>query len=131
MSTGRQVLSAVTLTAVSAILCTAQSLAPSHSGTVNYFDGDVSIDGTKLVTQAARFSDMKDQSTLKTGLGRAEILLTPGVILRVAENSSVKMLDNRLMSTRVELLSGTAMLESLESGTTVKDPPVTIVFRDF
>src|SRR6202012_5461001 len=68
---------------------------------------------------------------LKTDLGRAEILLTPGVLLRVGEHSSVKMLDNRLMSTRLEFLSGTAMLESVDAGSTVKDPPVTIIYQDF
>jgi hypothetical protein len=103
----------------------------AHSGTVGYFEGDVSIDGVKLVSQIARFSDVKEQGVLKTDLGRAEIMLTPGVLLRVGEHSSVKMLDNRLMSTRVEFLSGTAMLESADSGATVKDPPVTIIYGDF
>jgi hypothetical protein len=41
------------------------------------------------------------------------------------------MLDNRLMSTRVEFVSGSAMLEGVDSGTSVKDPPVTIVYKDF
>ena len=41
------------------------------------------------------------------------------------------MLDNRLVSTRVELLSGTAMVEAMDAGSTVKDPPVTIVYNDF
>ena len=49
---------------------------------------------------------------LSTGQGRAEILLTPGVFLRVGENTSIKMLDNRLLSTRVEFLSGSAIVES-------------------
>ena len=70
-----------------------------------------------------RFTEMKEQSELHTGLGRAEILLTPGVLLRVGENSSVKMLDNRLVSTRVEFVSGIAMLEMVDAGSTVKDPP--------
>jgi hypothetical protein len=112
-------------------MCLAQNVAPAHSGTVHYFEGDVSVDGVKLVSQVARFTDLKEQSVLQTGMGRAEVLLTPGVVLRVGENSSVKMLDNRLMSTRVEFVSGIAMLEAIDSGTTVKDPPVTIVYKDF
>jgi hypothetical protein len=89
------------------------------------------VDGAKLVSQVARFTELKEQSVLHTGLGRAEILLTPGVVLRVGENTTVKMLDNRLMSTRVEFVSGSAMLEGVDSGTSVKDPAVTIVYRDF
>jgi hypothetical protein len=114
-----------------AALCSAQNIAPAHSGTVHYFEGDVTVDGVKLVSQVARFTEMKEQSELHTGLGRAEILLTPGVLLRVGENSSVKMLDNRLVSTRVEFLSGIAMVEAVDAGSTVKDPPVTIVYKDF
>jgi hypothetical protein len=130
-SVSRQLLSSAALAVFAAALCSAQNIAPAHSGTVHYFEGDVTVDGVKLVSQVARFTEMKEQSELHTGLGRAEILLTPGVLLRVGENSSVKMLDNRLMSTRVEFLSGIAMLETVDAGSTVKDPPVTIVYKDF
>jgi hypothetical protein len=41
------------------------------------------------------------------------------------------MLDNRLMSTRVELLSGTALVESDDPETSVKDPAVTIIYKDY
>src|SRR6185437_2322124 len=119
MFTGRRLVSAVATTLLAAAGCLAQNIAPSHSGTVHYFEGDVSIDGAKLVSQAGRFSDLKEQSTLQTAQGRAEILLTPGVLLRVGENTSIKMLDSRLMSTRVELLAGTAMMEDVESGETI------------
>ena len=130
-TTGRQVLSGSAMLVFTAAVCCAQTIAPSHSGTVGYFEGDVSVDGVKLVQQVARFSEIKEQSVLQTDLGRAEILLTPGVLLRVGEHTSVKMLDNRLMSTRVEFLSGTAMVESMDSGTSVKDPAVTIIYKDF
>lgn len=127
----RQLVSSAALFLLSAAFCMAQNIAPAHSGTVHYFEGDVSVDGVKLVSQVARFTDLKEQSVLQTGMGRAEILLTPGVLLRVGENSSVKMLDNRLISTRVEFVSGVSMLEAVDSGTTIKDPPVTIVYKDF
>lgn len=115
--------------ALSASICLAQNVAPSHSGTVDYFEGDVSIDGLQVVSQTARFSTLKEQSVLKTGEGRAEILLTPGVILRVGANSSVRMVDSNLMHTQVQLVSGTAMVEAAESDTDVKDPPVTILYN--
>jgi hypothetical protein len=131
MSTNRQLLSSAALLVITAAFCAAQNIAPAHSGTVHYFEGDVSVDGVKLVSQVARFTEMKEQSVLQTGMGRAEILLTPGVLLRVGENTSVKMLDNRLLSTRVEFVSGIAMVEAVDSGSSVKDPPVTIVYKDF
>ncbi|HEY4088341.1 MAG TPA: hypothetical protein VGM43_20560 [Bryobacteraceae bacterium] len=131
MFTVRHIVGTLGCLAVSASLCLAQNIAPSHSGTVDYFQGDVSIDGLQLVSKTARFSTLKEQSVLKTDEGRAELLLTPGVILRVGENSSVRMLDSDLMHTRVQLVSGTAMVEAMESGTDVKDPPVTVVYNNF
>jgi hypothetical protein len=131
MFTVRHIVGTLGCLAVSASLCVAQNIAPSHSGTVDYFQGDVSIDGLHLVSQTGRFSSLKDQGVLKVSEGRAEILLTPGVILRVGEHSSVRMLDSDLMHTQVQLVSGTAMVEALESGTDVKDPPVTIIYNNF
>ena len=132
MSTfSRQLLASAAVAIFAAAICSAQNIAPAHSGTVHYFEGDVTVDGVKLVSQVARFTEMKEQSELHTGLGRAEILLTPGVLLRVGENSTVKMLDNRLISTRVEFVSGIAMLEMVDAGSTVKDPPVTMIYKDF
>jgi hypothetical protein len=130
-SVSSRLLSSAALAVFAVASCSAQNIAPAHSGTVHYFEGDVTVDGVKLVSQVARFTEMKEQSELHTGLGRAEILLTPGVLLRVGENSSVKMLDNRLVSTRVEFLSGIAMVEAVDAGSTVKDPPVTIIYKDF
>src|SRR3569833_1960993 len=119
MFTVRPIVSTLGCLAVSASLCFAQSIAPSRSGTVDYFQGDVSIDGLQLAAKTARFSTLKEQSVLKTGEGRAELLLTPGVILRIGENSSVRMLDSDLMHTRVQLVAGTAMLEEMDSSTDV------------
>jgi len=48
---------------------------------------------------------------LATEEGRVEILLTPGVFLRLAENSSARMISNKLSDTRLEILSGTALVE--------------------
>ena len=55
----------------------------------------------------------KGQS-LTTQAGKVEILLTPGVFLRVAENSSVKMISPDLANTEVELDKGRALAEVLD-----------------
>jgi hypothetical protein len=68
---------------------------------------------------------------LKTGKGRAEILLTPGVFLRIGEDTSIRMLDTRLVSTRVDILSGTAVIESDDPQLGLKDSPVTLLYKDY
>jgi len=50
-----------------------------------------------------QFPDIKENQEFRTEDGRAEILLTPGVFLRLGENSSVRMLSTRLTDTRVEV----------------------------
>ena len=123
--------SATVLIAMTAAVCSAQSVTSAHSGTLHYFEGDISIDGTPVQTKVARFSEIKEQSVLSTGLGRAEVLLTPGVFLRVSENSAIKMLDNRLISTRVEIMSGSVIVESDDPQMSIKDSPVSLIYKDY
>ncbi len=131
MHTQRRLASAAVLMAMTAAVGSAQSITSAHSGTLHYFDGSVTIDGAPVESKVGKFSEIRENSVLSTGQGRAEILLTPGVFLRVGENSSIKMLDNRLLSTRVEFLSGSAIVESDDPEVSVKDPAVTIVYKDY
>jgi hypothetical protein len=65
---------------------------------------------------------------LRTEEGRAEVLLTPGVFLRVGDHSGIRMVTNRLIDTRVEFLSGSVLVEADEL---LKDNAVTIVYADY
>jgi hypothetical protein len=123
--------SAAFLIAVTAALCSAQIVTSAHSGTLHYFEGDVSVDSTPVHSKAGRFSEVKEQSVLRTAQGRAEVLLTPGFFLRVGENSAIKMLDNRLVSTRVEILSGIVIVESDDPRMSIKDSRVALIYRDY
>lgn len=131
MSKYSRISSALILAAMTAAGGSAQSVTSAHSGTLHYFDGDVSIDGTPVASRVGRFSEIKEQSVLRTAQGRAEVLLTPGVFLRIGENTAIKMLDNRLLSTRVEILSGTAVVESDDPQMSIKDSPVSLIYKDY
>jgi hypothetical protein len=131
MHTERRFSSVAVLVAVTAAVCSAQTITSARSGTLHYFDGDVSIDGTQLVAKSAKFPEIKEQGVLKTGKGRAEVLLTPGVFLRVGEDTSIRMLDTRLISTRVDILSGSAVIESDDPQMSLKDSPVTLLYKDY
>jgi len=126
-----RILSAVLLAALTVAVSSAQMVTSAHSGTLHYFDGAVAIDGAPVQAQNARFSEIKENSVLSTTQGRAEVLLTPGVFLRIGENSSIKMLDNRLISTRVEILSGNVIVESDDPQMDVKNSPVSILYKDY
>jgi hypothetical protein len=49
--------------------------------------------------------------TLSTTNGKAELLLTPGVFLRLGNNSSVQMISPNLATTELSVNQGSAMLE--------------------
>jgi hypothetical protein len=91
-----------------------QSVVSVRSGVVHYFEGAVSIGDRPLQHQFGKFPDIPDNGELRTADGRAEVLLTPGVILRVAENSAIRMRSSALSDTRVELLRGSAILDAAE-----------------
>jgi FecR protein len=98
-----------------------QAVISTRSGVVHFFDGSVSVAGRPLEAHFGKFSTIPEGAELKTEQGHAEVLLTPGVILRVGEKSSIRLVSSELANTRVELLSGSVMLESAEAavGTSV------------
>jgi len=56
------------------------------------------------------------------------VLLTPGVFVRIGEWSTIRMIANQLSDTRVELLAGSAVVDSAEpsSGTSV-----TLIYKNW
>jgi hypothetical protein len=105
----------------------AQMVVSAKSGLVHYVEGDVSLGGEAVNPKIGHFPDMKEGQILRTEEGRAEVLLNPGVFMRVAENSSVKMLSNRLVDTRLDVLSGMVMIEVAEM---TKEQGLTLAYKD-
>lgn len=95
----------------------AQQVIGAKSGVIHYVEGEAFAADQKIETKlGSKFTELKDNQVLKTEEGRAEILLNPGVVLRVAESSTIKMINSKLSDTRVELLTGSAMIEVSELG---------------
>jgi hypothetical protein len=80
-------------------------------GTLNYVEGQASMGDQSLDSKAVGSATLQDGQVLETGNGKAEILLTPGVYLRLGSNSSVKMVSSSLTNTQVAVNQGEAMLE--------------------
>ena len=92
----------------------AQSVISAHSGVIHYVEGQATVDDKTVQPKFAQFPDVTPGQTFATQDGRAEVLLTPGVFLRTAENTSFRMISNKLADTRVEILSGSALVEVAE-----------------
>jgi hypothetical protein len=74
-------------------------------------EGKVLVDNQEVQQSVTHFPEVKENSVLRTGEGRVELMLPPGFMLRMGENGSLKMLANRLIDTRVELQKGSAVVE--------------------
>jgi len=68
--------------------------------------GASSAGGQSVESKFGQFPEVKENQVLQTEAGRAEILLTPGVFLRLDENASIRMITNRLIDTRLEVERG-------------------------
>lgn len=112
------------IAAVFSVVCgvpvLAQNTISAKAGMINIPDGDVYLldakggEPRKVEPKPAEFADVKEGQTLKTGEGRAEVLLTPGSFLRMLDDSSFKLVSNRLTDVRLDVLKGDVMIEAME-----------------
>jgi hypothetical protein len=84
---------------------------PARPGTVNYIEGAAYINGRPLNNHNVGNAELEAGQVLTTASGKAEILLTPGIYLRVDSNSAVEMISPDLAKTQVDLEHGRAGVE--------------------
>ncbi len=123
----RFLVAGLTCSVFTAGLGLAQSVISAHSGVVQYVEGRAFIDGQPVQLKVGHFPDIKANQEFRTEDGRAEILLTPGVFLRLGEDSAIRMLSNSLEDTRVEVTAGSAIAEVDQIP---KDNSITLVYKD-
>ena len=91
-----------------------QTPGPPRPGSINYLEGQASIGTLTLTPGSVGSVVLETGQTLTTQAGKVEILLTPGIFLRVADNSSVRMVSPDLANTRIQLDKGRALVEAIE-----------------
>jgi hypothetical protein len=96
-------------------IASAQVAISAKSGMINYVEGTVLLDDQAVeIRSGSSFPQVQAGSDLRTEEGRAEVLLGPGVFLRMGENSAVHMVYDDLMDTRVEFVAGSAIVETAD-----------------
>jgi FecR protein len=88
--------------------------ATAYPGTLNYVEGQASIGSETLNSQSIGSAQLEPGQSLTTENGKAEVLLIPGVFLRVGADSSVQMISPSLTNTEVLLQKGEATVEVTE-----------------
>lgn len=87
---------------------------PARPGSINYVEGKASIGTQALGPNSPGSVELEKDQILTTEAGKVEILLTPGVFLRVADYSAVRMVSPNLAYTAVAIEKGRAAVEVLD-----------------
>jgi hypothetical protein len=86
----------------------------ARPGTLNYVEGQATVGKQSLNAESVGRVEMRPGESLNTEVGKAEILLTPGVFLRLGDMSSAKMISPNLLDTAMALRQGEALVEVAE-----------------
>ena len=95
----------------SSVLAHANLQKEGRVGSVDYIEGKAFVDGKATSGAREQLPILEDGQSLSTAAGHAEMLLTPGVFLRLDANSKVRLDNTSLTDTRLRLEWGAAMLE--------------------
>ena len=106
----------------------AQSVISTHSGLIHFFEGEVYLGDQSLVSHLGKFPSVPQGAELRTAEGRAEVLLTPGVFLRMGDRSAIRLVANDLADTQVELETGSVIVDSGEPNLNTS---VTLIYRNW
>lgn len=85
-----------------------QTAAP---GAVNYVEGSVQLNGDSLNSKSVGSAQLEAGQAISTETGKTEFLLTPGVYVRLADNSKATLVNPSLTKTQVSVDRGEAMVE--------------------
>ena len=88
-----------------------QNANSASPGTLNYIEGQASIEGRPVSSQSVGNTKLEAGQVLATANGKAEILLTPGIFLRLGDDSTVQVVSTDLTHTEVRLEQGRADVE--------------------
>jgi hypothetical protein len=88
-----------------------QAANQARPGTLNYVEGQASIEGRPVTPNSVGNTVLEGGQYLSTANGKAEVLLTPGVFLRLGNDSTVQMVSPNLTQTEVRLERGHANVE--------------------
>jgi len=114
MSTRNAALAAILILTLTGAGLYGQNVISTQAGLINHTEGAVFLNDKPVARSGIRFEQMRNMDRLRTGAGRAEVLLNPGTFLRLGQNSSVELLSSRITAPELRLLEGTAVMEALE-----------------
>ncbi|MGC2659218.1 MAG: FecR family protein [Bryobacteraceae bacterium] len=92
-----------------------QATISARPGVINYIEGQAFWNG-QAISPKARGPNLilNSNDTLSTTVGKVEVLLNPGVFLRLGDNTQIRMISPSLANPQVEVAQGEAILEVVQ-----------------
>jgi len=100
-------------------MAAAQGAGSARPGTLNAIDGEVSINGVRVNPISGATIALEGGGVIRTAQGMAEILLSPGSVLRLGNASELTLETAGTPETKAQLRRGEALLEVLDPGGTL------------
>lgn len=113
--------------AILALPAFAQNAISVRAGMVNVADGEVTLAGKAVEPKGSEIVQISAGELMKTGEGRAEVLLTPGAFLRMPDQSAFTLDRTDLEDVRITLTEGSALIEVAEL---LESNAITVKLRD-
>src|SRR5579863_7122051 len=86
----------------------AQGVISAKAGLVYFVDGQVAVAGSRPLARGATNRQLNPGEVLLSEVGRAEVLLNPGTVLRIGNKSAIRMDRVELTDARVSIEAGSA-----------------------
>ena len=99
----------IQLSALMAASLSAQSVLSTKAGLVSD-GGEVYMDDRRVEISPSGIVMVNENAVLRTGAGKAEVLLGPCAAIWIDENSSFRLISNDIIDTRIEWLTGSAVV---------------------
>lgn len=100
---------------VAAMSALSQGTTSARPGILNYVEGRAYINNQEVDQNQIGHLNLEANQVLRTdAYSKAEVLLTPGVFLRIGGDSQVTMISTSLIDTRIAVTHGEALVEATE-----------------
>jgi hypothetical protein len=90
-----------------------QTVISAMTGYIHHAEGEVFLDDRPIQPKPTDFLLVLDGQRLRTGEGKAEVMLTPGGFLRLGSNSEMEMISAGLARARLRVTAGSAIVQML------------------
>src|SRR6185369_10511842 len=89
MITVRSLSMSAAIVALGVVSASAQPVISAKAGTIAQALGKVYLNKQVVEESLTKFPDIKENGVVRTEDGRAEVLMTPGTVMHLGENSSL------------------------------------------